>query len=65
MAMHDGRAGPGRLERRRRDLLRGDRHMRILADGVTGAGEGAGDDDVVVHGLMLSLIHICRCRRGI
>jgi hypothetical protein len=49
MAMHDGGPGVGGLDGGGGDLLRGDGHMRVLADGVAGAGQGTGHDDVVVH----------------
>ena len=50
MAMGDGGARLGRLDRRVGDLLRRDRNCRMLAHGVAGAGDGAGDDDFIVHG---------------
>ena len=37
------------VDRRVGDLLGRDRHVRALADGVAGAGDGTGDEDVPVH----------------
>ena len=48
--VHDGRPGPGRLDRRRRDLLRRDRDVLGLAHRVASPGQRAGDDDLAVHG---------------
>jgi hypothetical protein len=50
MKMRDGGARLGRLDRRLGDLFRRHRNGRVLADRVAGAGHGAADDDVLVHG---------------
>ena len=50
VAVHDGGAGAGRLQRGIGDLLRRHRNGRVLADGVARAGDGTGDDDFGLHG---------------
>ncbi len=47
--VHDGRARTRRGDAGLGDLLRGHRHVLGAADGVAGAGEGAGDHDLAVH----------------
>ena len=49
MHMGDGRPGLGGLDRRIGDLLRRHRDGGMLADGIARAGDGAGDDDFLVH----------------
>ena len=53
VAVHHGRTGLGRLDCGSGDLRGGDGHMRAFASGVSGAGQGAGDDDVGVHNSLL------------
>ncbi|MNC34709.1 hypothetical protein D3C75_831610 [compost metagenome] len=50
VAVDYGGAGFGGLYGRLGDLLGGDWNKVAFRGGVAGAGEGAGDDDVVVHG---------------
>src|SRR5699024_12680253 len=46
----DGGSGTGGGDRIVRDLLRGHGHVLALAGGVSGSGDGAGEDDLAVHG---------------
>ena len=50
VAMDDGRPGLGRVDRGFSDLFRRDRHKPRDAHGVAGAGYGAGDEDIAIHG---------------
>ena len=50
VAVDHGGAGLGGLDGGFGDLFGGDRDQVAFRGGVAGAGEGAGDDDVVVHG---------------
>src|SRR5439155_26779940 len=50
MQMGDGRSRLRRLDRRIRDLPGRHRNGRVLADSVARAGDGAADDDVLIHG---------------
>ena len=47
--VHDRRPRLGGIDRRRRDLLGGDGHVRALGDGVAGARDRARDEHVPVH----------------
>ncbi len=49
VAMDDGSALLGGLDGGCGDLLGRDGHMRALAGGIAAAGDGAGDDHLVVH----------------
>ena len=53
MAVHHGRTRFGSLYRRRRNLCGCDRNGRMLVHCVASTGQGAGDDDIRVHGLEL------------
>ena len=50
MAVHDGGAGFRGLDRGFGDLLGRAWNVRGFAGGIAGAGDGAGDEDVTVHG---------------
>ncbi len=47
--MGDRRAGFGGLDRGLGDLLGADRDRRVLANRISGAGHGTGDDHLAVH----------------
>src|SRR6056297_930536 len=49
--VHDGGAGPGSLDGTRGDVFGRDRAIRIAAGLVVVTGDGAGDDDIAVHGI--------------
>ena len=51
MGVHHGGAGAGCFQGGGGDLRRGNGNMGIAAYGITGAGQGAGDDDIGVHGV--------------
>ena len=63
VAVDHGGAGAGGLEGRIGDLLRGDRNGRVLADGVTGSGDCAGDDDFGLHEILLTMAVEARADR--
>jgi len=46
-----GSASSGGLERRVGDLLGSDRDGRVFADRVASSGDGASDDDFLLHGI--------------
>ena len=48
--MYNSGAGTGRLDGAVGNFGRGDRHLVRLAGGVARAGDGAGDEDVAIHG---------------
>src|SRR6218665_266989 len=56
MAMRHRRTGLCRLDRRRRNLLGRDGNRRVFANRITCAGDGAGDDDFMVHADGLALL---------
>src|SRR6218665_3381023 len=56
MAMRHRRTGLRRLDRRRRNLLGSDGNRRVFAHRVTCAGDGAGDDDFMIHADGLALL---------
>ena len=49
MDVDDGGAGLGRFNGSVGNLFGRDRHVRMFADGIGGAGDGTGDNDVSVH----------------
>ena len=51
--MGDRRARPGGLDRRVCHLFRRHGHARVLVQSIAGAGHGACDDNLVVHGSRL------------